>query len=84
MVNLYALNKITISNIYPLPLPEIIMAFLIGKRFIIVVNMKLSFHQYGIYLNHRDRFIIISYRGLKYLIIALIEFRNNLGIFNGL
>ena len=77
MANLRVLNKTAIPDTYPLPLPEMIMAFLIGKRFITVMNIKLSFHQYGIYLNHRDRFTIISHRGLEYLIITLIGFRNN-------
>ena len=77
MANLHALNKITIPNVYLLPLPESIITSLIGKRFITVVNIKLFFYQYGVHPNHRDRFIIISYRGLKYLIIAFIEFQNN-------
>ena len=78
MANLRALNKTAILDAYPLPLPEIIMASLIGKRFITVVDIKLSFYQYGIYPDHRNRFTITSHRGLKYLIIALIRFRNNL------
>ena len=53
------------------------MASLIGKRFITVVDIKLSFHQYGIHPDHQNRFIITSYCGLEYLIIALIRFRNN-------
>ena len=77
MADLYTLNKTVIPDTYPLPLPETIMAFLIGKQFITVVDIKLSFHQYGIYLNHRNRFTITSYRGLEYLIITLIGFRNN-------
>ena len=78
MADLYTLNKTVIPDFYPLPLPETIIAFLISKRFITVMDIKLSFHQYSIYLNHRDRFIIISHRGLEYFIITLIEFRNNL------
>ena len=78
MANLRALNKTAIPDIYPLPLPKTIMAFLIGKRFITVVDIKSSFYQYGVYLNHQDRFIIISHRGLEYLIITFIRFRNNL------
>ena len=44
MANLRVLNKTVIPDIYLLPLPEIIMASLIGKRFITVVNIKLSFY----------------------------------------
>ena len=44
VVHLRALNKATILDVYPLPLPETIMASLIGKRFITVVNIKLSFY----------------------------------------
>ena len=44
MANLRALNKAAIPDAYLLPLPESIMAFLIGKRFITVVDIKLSFH----------------------------------------
>ena len=77
MVNLRVLNKTVIPDAYPLPLPEIIMASLIGKRFITVVNIKLSFYQYGIYPNHQDRFTITSYYGLEYIIITLIGFRNS-------
>ena len=78
MANLRALNKTTIPDTYPLPLPKTIMASLIGKRFITVVDIKLSFYQYGIHPDHRNHFIIISHRGLKYLIITLIRFWNNL------
>ena len=77
MANLHALNKITIPDTYPLPLPETIITSLIGKRFITVVDIKLSFHQYNIYPNHQDRFTITSHRGLEYLIITLMGFRNN-------
>ena len=77
VADLRVLNKAAIPDAYPLPLLEIIMAFLIGKRFITVVNIKLSFYQYGIYPDYRNRFTIISYRGLECLTIALIGFRNN-------
>ena len=77
MANLRVLNKAAIPDTYPLPLPETIMASLIGKRFITVINIKLSFYQYGIYPDYRNRFTIISHRGLEYLIIAFIGFQNN-------
>ena len=77
IANLHALNKTAIPDIYSLPLPESIIAFLISKRFITVVDIKLSFYQYGIYFNHQDRFIITSHYGLEYLIITLIRFQNN-------
>ena len=77
VADLRVLNKVIISDVYLLPLLEIIMAFLIGKRFITVVNIKLSFYQYGVYFNHRDYFTIIFYRDLEYLIITLIGFRNS-------
>ena len=74
MADLRALNKTVIPDTYLLPLPEIIIAFLISKWFITVVDIKLSFYQYGVYLNHRDYFMIMSYYGLEYLIITLIGF----------
>ena len=77
MADLHILNKTIIPDADPLPLPETIMAFLIDKRFITMVNIKLSFYWYGVYLNHRDRFTIISHCGLEYLTIALMRFRNN-------
>ena len=77
VADLYVLNKTAIPDTYLLPLPESIIASLIGKRFITVVDIKLSFYQYNIYSNHRDRFIITFHRGLEYLIIALIGFQNN-------
>ena len=76
VINLHVLNKTAILDTYPLPLPEIIITSLINKRFIIVVDIKLSFYEYGIYLNHRDRFIIISHCGLEYLIITFMGFQN--------
>ena len=77
MANLHALNKAVIPDAYPLPLPEMIMAFLINKRFITVVNIKLSFYQYGVHPDHRNCFTITFYRGLEYLIVALMGFRNS-------
>ena len=44
VADLRVLNKAVIPDVYPLPLPETIMAFLIGKRFITVVNIKLFFY----------------------------------------
>ena len=44
VADLRVLNKTAIPDIYLLPLPETIMAFLIGKRFITVVDIKLSFY----------------------------------------
>ena len=44
VANLHALNKTAIPDTYPLPLPETIIAFLISKRFIIMVDIKLSFY----------------------------------------
>ena len=44
VADLRVLNKAIIPDIYPLPLPEIIITFLIGKRFIMVMNIKLFFY----------------------------------------
>ena len=44
VADLRVLNKVIILDIYPLLLLEIIMAFLIGKRFITVVDIKLFFY----------------------------------------
>ena len=77
MADLRALNKTAIPDAYLLPLPKSIMASLIGKRFITVVDIKSSFHQYDVHPNHRDRFTITSHRGLEYLTITLIGFQNN-------
>ena len=44
VANLRVLNKTAIPDAYLLPLSEIIMAFLIGKGFITVVDIKLSFY----------------------------------------
>lgn len=77
VADLRALNKAAIPDAYPLPLPETIMASLIGKRYITVIDIKSSFHQYGVHPDHQDRFTITSHRGLERSTVALMGFRNS-------
>ena len=44
VADLHVLNKAVIPDTYPLPLPKIIITSLIGKWFITVVDIKLSFY----------------------------------------
>jgi hypothetical protein len=77
VVDLRALNKVTMPDCYPLPRQEDIIGSLRGATHISAVDASAFFHQFGVTLEHRDRFTITSHRGLERSTVAPMGFRNS-------
>lgn len=68
---------IAVPDNYPLPLQSDIINSLRGKQYITAVDATSFFYQFGVYPPHRDRFTLISPRGLERSTVALMGFRNS-------
>ena len=77
VIDLRPLNRVTIPDNYPLPLQSDMINALRGKQFITAIDATSFFYQFGVYLPHRDRFIVISPRGLEQPKVCLIGYRNS-------
>lgn len=77
MVVLHSLNKVAIPDNYPLPLQAEVIQSLRGKRFISVIDATAFFHLFEVHSDFRDRFTMISHRGLERSTVALMGFRNS-------
>ena len=77
IIDLRALNRITVPNNYPLLLQSEIIVVLYSKKFITAINITLFFYQFGIYPPYRDRFTLISPYSLEQPTIVLMGFRNS-------
>ena len=60
VIDLRALNCITVPNNYPLPLQSEIIVTLRSKKFITAINVTSFFYQFSIYPPYQDRFTLIS------------------------
>lgn len=76
VIDLRGLNKIAVPDNYPLPLQSDIINSLRGKQYITAVDATSFFYQFGVYPPYRDRFTLISPRGLERSTVALMGFRN--------
>src|SRR3982074_3828016 len=77
VIDLRALNKVSVPDNYPLPLQSEIISSLRGKRYITAVDATAFFYQFGVYPPHKDRFTLINPRGLERSTVALMSFRNS-------
>lgn len=77
VIDMRALNKVVVPDNYPLPLQETMINCLRGKKFITAIDASSFFYQFGVYPPHRDRFTIITPRGLERSKVALMGFRNS-------
>ncbi|KAF5971878.1 TY3B-TY3B protein [Fusarium bulbicola] len=77
VVDLRALNKVTIPDSYPLPRQEDIITALRGATHISAIDASSFFFQFGVALEHRDRFTITSHRGLERSTVAPMGFCNS-------
>jgi hypothetical protein len=77
VIDLRALNRVAVPDNYPLPLQSEIIASFRGKLYITAIDATSFFNQFGVYPKHRDRFTLISPRGLERPKVALMGFRNS-------
>ena len=76
VIDLRILNSLTIPDNYPLPLQGEIIAFMRGKVIITVIDAVSFFYQFGVWRRHRDRFTLITHRGLEQPTVAQMGFKN--------
>lgn len=77
VIDLRALNKVTVPDNYPLPRQEELISDLNGCTHITVIDASSFFFQFGVRLDHRNRFTVTSHRGLERFTVAPMGFRNS-------
>jgi hypothetical protein len=77
VVDLRALNKVTVPDAYPLPLQSEVIRKIRGKAYLSVVDASLFFYQFMVYPPHQDRFTVVSHRGQERFKVAIMGFRNS-------
>lgn len=77
VVDLRPLNKWAVPDSYPLPLQSDLIEVLCGKGYISVIDASTFFYQFLVHPDYRDRFTIISHRGLERYKVAPMGYRNS-------
>ena len=77
VVDVRALNKITIPDAYPIPVQTDILADLAGCGYISTVDCASFFYQFGVKKPHRYRLTVASHRGQETFNCALMGYRNS-------
>jgi len=77
VVDLRAVNRASVPDSYPLPLQHEIIESIRGKKFLTVIDASKFFLQFLVHPDYRDRFTIISHRGLERAKVALLGYRNS-------
>jgi len=67
VIDLRALNRVSVPDNYPPPSQSSITEALRGKSFITTIGATSFFYQFGIYPPNQDRFTLISPRGLEWV-----------------
>lgn len=75
--DLRPLNKWAVPDNYPLPLQKDVVESIRGKKYLTVIDATSFFYQFLVHPDYRDRFTIISHRGLEQSTVALMGFRNS-------
>lgn len=77
VVDLRPLNRVVVPDIYPLPDQDDVMSDMAGMKFFTSVDASAFFFQLPVRMDHRNRMVIISHRGLESSNVALMGFRNS-------
>ena len=77
VVDIRALNKITVPNTYPAPLQSDILAAIHGSKFISTIDCSSFFHQWRVNPRHRHRLTVSSHRGQEVFNVAVMGYRNS-------
>jgi hypothetical protein len=70
VIDLRQLNKYGVPDAYPLPLQQEIIQELRGKRCVSVIDATSFFYQLAVHPDYRDRFTLISPRGIERFNVA--------------
>ena len=77
VIDIRALNKITVPDAYPIPLQTEILAEVAGCNYITTVDCASFFYQFLVKKSHRYRLTVASHRGQETFKCALMGYRNS-------
>lgn len=77
VVDIRALNKITVPDTYPVPKQSDILAEVAGSYFLTVMDAASFFYQWLVKAGHRYRLTVLSHRGQETFQCAVMGFRNS-------
>lgn len=76
VVDIRALNKITETDTYPMPLQSDITSSVAGCKFISTVDATAFFHQWLVKLPDRHKFTVVTHRGQEQFNVGVMGFKN--------
>lgn len=71
------MNKIAISDSYPMPLQSDITAAVSGCSYISVIDAQGYFHQWPVKRSDRNKLTVVSHRGQEEFSVAVMGFKNS-------
>ena len=77
VIDIRALNKITVPDAYPIPVQSEILALLFGCPYISTVDCASFFYQFLVKRKHRHRLTVATHRGQETFNCALMGYRNS-------
>jgi len=76
VVDIRGLNKITLTDAYPMPLQTDITSAVAGCQYITTVDATSFFHQFRVRSTDWHKLSVVSHRGREQYNVALIGFKN--------
>ena len=76
VINVHNLNKLIILDIYSMSLQSEIIAMIISKNYIFVVDVTAFFYHWRIKFEHQNKLTIILHRSQKIFNIVFMRFIN--------
>lgn len=77
VVDIRALNSITVPDAYPVPSQTEILAELRGATYISTVDCAAFFHQWSVKPEHQHRLTVASHRGQERFNVAVMSYKNS-------
>ena len=76
VVDIRGLNKITVTDAYPIPNQADIIAAVAGCNYITVIDALSFFYQFPVAKEDRHKFTVVSHRGMERFRVAVMGFKN--------
>ena len=77
VIDIYRLNQISQTNVYPLPLQLDIIAAVQGCKYITVVDCASFFYQWRVHPSDCYKLTVISHRGQEHFNVCVMGFKNS-------
>lgn len=77
VVDIRGLNKIAVTDSYPMPLQSDITSAVAGCQYISVFDAAVFFHQWLVRLADRHKLTVVSHRGQEQFNVAVMGFKNS-------